>query len=297
MSVFKVFCVMVSYNPDIEKICESIGSVLSNGVKLILVDNGSINASQVFGLVENHPKAVFFGLEKNEGIAAAQNIGIRAALEEGADYIWLSDQDTIYEESFSERMLNCFSLLDESVAAIGPSFYDTNREAVQPIVNLAPFTTKKIPSPGLNHVSHMIASGMFIPAEKIKLIGLKQEDLFIDWVDMEWCWRAENIFKQKLFVTGDVSIKHTLGDLNAKFLGRKIILRSPFRHYFMVRNAIALSIYSRSLAPFTRVELFAKAIVWVALFPLLAPSNKIHHVKSTLAGALHGLSNKLGAMR
>lgn len=294
MNSKSVACVMVSYNPIAEKIFESINSILANDVTLIVVDNGSSNRTQILKLVDGSPKAIFISLDVNIGIAAAQNVGIKIALDKDFEYIWLSDQDTIYEPNFSKEMIGCFKVPDDNVAAIGPSFYDTNRGSVQPIVVFSPFTTKKQPSPGLNSVSHMISSGMFIPSQKIREIGLKQDDLFIDWVDMEWCWRAENLFNQKLFVTGDVQIEHTLGDTYKNFLGRKVILRSSFRHYFMVRNAIGLSIYSKSLAPFTRVELFAKAVIWMLLLPMLAPSNKLQHLNSTVTGALHGLINRLG---
>jgi rhamnosyltransferase len=37
-----------------------------------------------------------------------------------------------------------------------------------------------------------LSSGFFYSREVIEKIGLKNEDLFIDLVDWEWCWRARS---------------------------------------------------------------------------------------------------------
>lgn len=97
-----------------------------------------------------------------------------------------------------------------------------------------------------------------------------------------------------IFVNGDVQMVHALGDSHVELLGRKVILRSPFRHYFMVRNAVSLAFYSTYLVFPVRAELFVKALVWTFLFPLLAPTKRLQHLKSTSAGFLHGLFNRLG---
>lgn len=288
-----VFCVMVSFNPSLEGIKHSIESVLANHVKLVLVDNGSNNQQAIADFIVPLDGIILIPLSENAGIAFAQNRGIEYALEHGADFIWLSDQDTIYQHDFAPRMVKAFDKAGDKIAAIAPSFYDTNRGDVQPIVCLTPFTSKRLPEAGLNQVSHMIASGMFIPSSIMKLVGFKQESLFIDWVDIEWCWRATNQYKLKLYVTGDVEINHTLGDTNVAFLGKKVILRSPFRHYFMIRNAVYLALYSSVTVFPIRLELLAKAIIWTVLFPLLA-NNKVEQLNATFKGLFHGLVNKLG---
>lgn len=288
-------CIVVTYNPSIDYLSKVVKSILDNKVGLLVVDNGSFNQDVIKNIITKED-GHFIGLDENVGIAAAQNRGIEFALKHEYEYIWLSDQDTVYKRDFSKRMLNLFKNSSEAddIAAIGPSFLDTNRNVLQPIVSMKPFTQKRQPEIGFNQVSHMIASGMVIPIKKIQLVGMKQENLFIDWVDMEWCWRAEYLFKQKLYVVGDVQIVHTLGDTYVNFFGRKIIMRSSFRHYFMVRNAIALAIYSRSTPFFVSLELFLKGFVWAILLPLLAPQDKLQHLKATLTGVFHGLFNRLG---
>lgn len=291
-----VTCILVTFNPEPKKLERSIGSILANGVHLIVVDNGST----LYKLPEfsGGGSVSITWLGDNRGIAFAQNYGIKLALERGAQFIWLSDQDSFYEPAFALKMLQGFEQAAElgyaKVAAIAPSFYDTNRGAVQPVVKFAPFTSKFMPRSGLNRVSHVIASGMFIPAAVFAEIGLKRDDLFIDWVDMEWCWRAHMRYGYDIYVNGAVQMTHSLGDCHVELFGRKLILRSPFRHYFMVRNAIAIALYSEYLVFPVRLELFFKALVWMVLFPLLAPTKRLEHFRSTMTGFIQGVFNRLG---
>lgn len=295
--MLNVICVLVTFNPDIKLLERCISSILANGARLIVVDNGSVPLCRV-AAVHDGNSVLIERLGKNRGIAYAQNHGIRLALEGGADFIWLSDQDSVYESDYMEKMLQSFETAAElgcsNVAAIAPAFYDTNRGAIQPIVRFAPFTAKFLPEPGLNRVSHVIASGMLIPASVFDVVGLKQDSLFIDWVDMEWCWRAHMKYGYDIYVNGAVQMTHSLGDSHVELFGRKLILRSPFRHYFMVRNAVAIALYTEYLTLPVRLELFFKASVWTVLFPLLAPTKRLEHFKSTTTGFLHGMLNRLG---
>jgi rhamnosyltransferase len=289
-------CILITYNPDLPKLSLAVKSILANHCNLIIIDNSSSNSLQLNHLITEMVRIE--RLDKNYGIAYAQNHGIKIAIESNPDYIWLSDQDSIYEDDYATKMIKSFNDAKnqglENIAAIGPVFYDTNREAIQPIVKFSPFTKKLLPKTGLNEVSHIIASGMFIPSDILKLVGLKDEKLFIDWVDMEWCWRASMKYGLKILVTGDVKMTHSLGDTNCEVFGYKIIIRSPFRHYFMVRNALALALHSDFLPLPVRLELSIKALIWTILFPILIKDKRYEHFKATSTAVNHGILNRLG---
>ena len=143
-------------------------------------------------------------------------------------------------------------------------------------------------------MSHAIASGTLMPASALRTIGLMQENLFIDWVDLEWCWRASNQHGYQTICTGDVVVEHTMGDGSVQFLGKKVSIRSPLRHYYMVRNAVHIALHSRSATTPIRCEIFAKALAWTLIFPLIAPSQKRQHLRATLSGLWDGLRNSMG---
>jgi rhamnosyltransferase len=286
-----IACILVLYNPDFEAFRTVLESIASQADTVFIVDNSNAdNQSRIAAT----GKVRYIGLRRNLGIAAAQNIGIRAASELKPRYIWLSDQDTVYPQAYVHNMLAAFAQSSGRIASLAPAYFDTHKGAVQHFIDHTPFTHYFAPKPGVQGVSHAIASGIFIPADVLEVVGLMQEDLFIDWVDLEWCWRAKYRFGYRNLGTGDVVIQHTMGDQYVDFLNRKVSFRSPVRHYYMIRNAVHLALHSRSVGPAIRLEILAKALAWTFIFPGIAPDRKRQHLRATVAGFLDGLRNRMG---
>lgn len=286
------YCIIITFHPEIQKLRLVLESIKKNECQIIIVDNS--NRKNDFNCL---PKHHLINFDNNQGIACAQNYGIRRAIEKGARYIWLSDQDTVYPENFLDKMLLAVYTCQAKgirLGALAPSYFDTHKGTVQAFVRHAPFTQFFTAQPGLHHVSHAIASGTLIPASALRDIGLMQENLFIDWVDLEWCWRAKNLHGYQTICTGDVVIEHTMGDGSVQFRGKKVSIRSPLRHYYMVRNAVHIALHSRSATVPIRFEIFAKALAWTFIFPLIAPTQKGQHLRATLAGLWDGLRNRMG---
>lgn len=61
--------------------------------KVVFVDNGSTDGSIAF-VKENYPRAEIIALDKNYGFSVANNMAMRKALEAGAEYIALLNNDT-----------------------------------------------------------------------------------------------------------------------------------------------------------------------------------------------------------
>ncbi|WP_321277433.1 glycosyltransferase family 2 protein [Thiomicrorhabdus indica] len=271
-------------------------SIFKNTPYCIVVDNGSENILELKKLC-SRLKVECISLKNNLGIAGAQNIGIKKAIEAGADYVWISDQDTIYPNDFLSTMLNELKGRQDSnnIAAIGPSFYDNLKGKRYPFERFTPWKKSLPISNETTEVSQLIASGMIIPAKAFKEIGLKNEALFIDWVDFEWCWRA-TFLGWKILGTGKIIIEHHLGDETVSFFGRTVTLRSPFRHYHMIRNGVYLALYSPYLKWQNRLEIFLISIRWLIAYPLLAKRDKMTHLNLCYKAFWHGLSAKLSSI-
>jgi rhamnosyltransferase len=293
----KVFGIIVTYKPDIEILEKCVNSLLANQIaKLIIVDNTPGKYQLLEKLLENFRRTQdieIIYLNDNYGIAYAQNIGIKKALEEGADFVLLSDQDTIYPLDYVEKMLECFK--ENKVAAAGPLFYSVNERKSHPFIKKGFLGFKKIyPTNGKHEVFQIIASGMIIKTEFLHDIGLMCEQLFIDWVDLEWCWRA--IKKgYKIIGNADVIINHRLGNTSKSILYRSITLRNPLRHYYITRNAFYLSLRSNSLDFLHKLTLFLKSFRYIIGFTLLSKPHFLNF-KYTLKGFYHGFIGKLGKL-
>lgn len=288
----KIFGVLVTYKPDMSILEKSIDSLKNQLDKLIVIDNTPGKCENLENL-KKVPNIEILYLGDNYGIAYAQNVGIKKALEEKADYILLSDQDTVYPPDFVEKMLECFK--EEKVAAAGPLFIDTHTGKLQFFVKKGLLGFKRIyPKQGKHKVLQLIASGTIINAKYLPDIGLMMEALFIDWVDMKWCWRA--IRKgYKIIGNADVIIEHCHGESSKKLLHKTVTLKNPVRHYYTVRNAIYLALNTNVLDLWHRILLFLKTSRNAFLFPILS-KNRLKNLKYTLKGLFHGIIGRLGKL-
>ncbi len=71
---------------------------------VIIVDNNSTDATISF-IEENYPKAVLLKQKNNLGFGQANNIGISHALKEGADYVFLLNQDAYLQKDCVEKLI------------------------------------------------------------------------------------------------------------------------------------------------------------------------------------------------
>ncbi len=293
MSIVKINTIYVTYNAQIELLKKSLESIASQVDKIYIVDNTPSRDTRL-ELFKSEKIEVIY-LEENFGIAYALNVGIKKALKNGVEYIMLSDQDTYYPATYVFDMLKVFAT-DDKIAAIAPRFVDSNKKGEDGFIEVAPVVFKQFfPKSGTHEIMQAISSGKILQAEYLGAIGLMNEELFIDWVDLEWCWRARRK-GYKIVGNADVIIHHQLGD-NSKNLGfREVNLRSYIRHYYITRNAFYLSLYSRDLDGLHRVTLFLKSFRYIVGYPILAKPHLLN-LKYVLLGFWHGVTKQMGKLQ
>jgi rhamnosyltransferase len=231
----KIIAVIVLYNAK-ESVIRSLHQSLVNQVgKVIFVKNDDCSSEWISSL----DKTLLIDLKKNMGIAYAQNRGIENAIKLGAEWILFSDQDTIYPHDYILRMFDiAIAKGIENIGALTPVFYDEVKKQYAKIM----LTKTKAVLPELGkiyEVAHSISSGTLVPVKVIQKVGLMREELFIDFVDFEWCWRLEKK-GLKIYCLSTVVIHHQLGDSLKKISGIKVVSRKLFRFYYIIRNGYYL---------------------------------------------------------
>lgn len=187
---------------------------------------------------------------ENFGIAKALNQGIEFALDNNCDQILLFDQDSYLTSDELITLSNtAFSLFssDNKIAAAGPLFYEENSNVFHGFAQYGALKIKKVisgdmPQPCL----FLITSGTVLNMECIKKVGLMDESLFIDYVDVEWCLRASSL-GYKIYGMPNIIMKHQVGYFKKEFLWYKIPYHSQFRLYFQTRNSLIM--YTRVYIP------------------------------------------------
>lgn len=102
----RVYVIVVAYN-GAAWIEACLQSLLESHypVKVIVVDNASSDAT--VPLVNKYPSVTCVPLDENLGFGKANNIGIRRALQENVDYVFLLNQDTRIHPEAIGRLIAC----------------------------------------------------------------------------------------------------------------------------------------------------------------------------------------------
>jgi rhamnosyltransferase len=231
----------------------------------------------------------------NLGVAAAQNLGIRRAIEVGADAVVFLDQDSLPRPDMVRVLADaCAGLIADGrcVAACGPRYHEPGSDDLSGFVRLGCLGLRLVtpPAPGAAvECAFLISSGMLVPMETLKQTGFMEEDLFIDHVDTEWCFRAaEHGFS--CFGIGSAVMEHELGRQRKKlWLGRwrQIPDHPPERYFYLVRNTLWLSL--RDYIPLACKQHLLTRLVGLLAIRLLTTRKASSMLATTIAGVREGM--------
>jgi rhamnosyltransferase len=281
------------------RLLESIG----NEVKKIYIIDNTPNESKVWlnseWLSKFNLNIDYHQLGKNCGIAKAQNIGIDFAIKDECDHVILFDQDSSPAREMIGKLANAeLELLTSGikVGSVGPLFLDEKTKEHSRAVRHRGLMIKKIKvSPDDLPVAadYLIASGSLIRISILQEVGVLREELFIDWVDIEWGLRAGS-FGFKHFIVPEAVMLHSIGDDYISFGKTKINLHSDLRNFYIVRNACYL-IKDKTLSWKLRSNIFLRVPMYVIFYSLTTPSKKRGKVFLLLIQACSaGFFGKLG---
>ena len=233
-----VTSVVVAYHPEPEvltQLCERLGA---QGSSVIVVDN----SEEGEGVCLPKDVAVMRSGD-NIGPAAAFNIGIDRALSDGAECIVLFDQDSEIGEGFIHRLVG--SLTPGRAQVVAPRAVDRKTGREYPPRRIGRWgqsvTVSTAEDSGLVPAEPVISSGCAATAQAYRDVGLLDEDLFIDMVDVEWCLRCRGAGVPVSIQTA-VTMKHSIGSGIEVALGGlyRGSVHSPMRIYYKTRNALLL---------------------------------------------------------
>jgi len=291
----KIIALIVTYNPSHEKLIRIINLISPQVDHLIVIDNGSSNATEFSSVITCISDLTFISLSRNFGIAYAQNVGIRNARDLNAKFVLTLDQDSIPSTDMVSRLESTHINVGSSsrVAAVGPLLTDEDSKLPLPFFLYVDGRKKRfIPSvnSGVFDVEFLISSGTLISMEALEEIGLMREELFISYVDVEFCLRARAA-GFRIIASSDAAMKHNLGDRRLR-LGRSIIpLHSPLRHYYLMRGGI----YMQKLDSVPRIWKRWDRIQLIRSFLLFSFMNfpQIDEITSMVRGIIAGLKLKV----
>lgn len=219
----ELFGVVILYNPT-DEVARNITSYSTILSKLFVFDNSESSTNWNRSNLSNNCVLISDGV--NRGISERLNAAAKMAIAAGAKWLLTMDQDSSFEKGELEQYLSCFH-----------SFEEKDTVAMFGIEHETKMATDACQ---YEKTDNLITSGSLVNLDVFQKIGGFDENLFIDEVDSEYCYKA--IVKgYRTIKFKNVLLTHSLGQvqqhrsLKTLKLTRRT-LHSPLRIYYMVRN-------------------------------------------------------------
>jgi len=215
---------IVLYNPD-QNIIGNIQSYINQLSMFYVVDNSEVYNNKIIETIKSFSISKYIFNGENLGIAKALNIGAEEAIKDGFKFLFTFDQDSKATPGMIETMISFLAENDSSSIGILSPFQDNKGY-------------KKPPSNKITKVSNIATSGNLLNLEAYKQVGPFLDELFIDYVDVEYCLRL-NDSGFKVIRLNTAILLHNLGNIiKRRFLFRKVAVtnHSPLRLYYRTRN-------------------------------------------------------------
>jgi GT2 family glycosyltransferase len=248
-----------------EDTLECIGSLDNSTYRnhaIIVLDNQSSDGS-VEAVQAAFPSVQIIRLQSNRGYAGNNNVGIAAAIEQGADWVFVLNEDTILAPDSLDRLVE-IGESDPAIGIVGPMVYHHDTpDVIQSAggvlgphwdsIHLGRDERDEGQFVDPHAVDWISGCGILVRREAITQAGMIDERFFYFWEETEWCirigragWKIVHVPQAKMWHKG-VTVDNQ---------------PKPSVTYYATRNRLLT--LSKHQAP-----LSTKAYVWVQMLRTL----------------------------
>jgi GT2 family glycosyltransferase len=219
---------------------ESLEQMTYPNYEVLIVDNGSGDDS-VAAISARFPHRPVVETGANLGYAGGNNVGLRHALAQGADYALLLNNDTLVAPDFLEHLVGA-TQADPTIGVAGPTIYyheqpdliwsaggaiDWRRGETWMVALNTPDSGQL--GAGPRPVDFVTGCALLVKRAVMEQVGLLDERFFVYYEETEWCARAGRA-GFKIVHVPQAQVWHKI-PLDARD-------SSPTVQYYMTRNRL-----------------------------------------------------------
>lgn len=217
-----VYIILVNYNgyKDTIECVESLRKINFNNYKIIVVDNASTNNS-IIHLKKSCNDCTILESKNNLGFAGGNNLAIDYAINKGAEYILLLNNDTLVDPGFLDDMLETYKKEDK-IGLVGCKIMNYPKKNIiwygGGYINWFKFIPEHY---GINEVDKgqcdkekevdfITGCCMLVKKEVFEKSGLLPDDYFMYFEDVDFCVMVKNS-GYKMWYNPKAVIYHKVG--------------------------------------------------------------------------------------
>lgn len=260
----KVSVIILNYKVK-DQVLECIQSIVKSNytpLEIIVVDNNSQDG--IADIIKKYPGIKFIQTGDNLGYTGGNNIGIKKALDLGAEYILVLNPDTTIDKNAINYLVGSVENLDAGI--VGPKIFFEGAKKIWYAGGIFDGDNilgihrgvDEIDTGQYDHQENtefVSGAAIFIKKEVFTKIGFFDEKYFLYLEDLEFCYRAK-INGVKIVYNPKALVYHE----NAKSTG----LGSSLQDYFIVRNRL---LFAFKYLSFRKRLALLKHIVLTLKFP------------------------------
>jgi GT2 family glycosyltransferase len=298
----KVAIVLLNWNgkKDTLECLDSLSKITYDNYEILLVDNGSHDGS-VETLQSAYPELSIIETYANLGYAGGNNVGIDHALQRGADFILLLNNDTSVPPSFLNAFLEAAQEKPRGGVFGAKVLCYQKPDTIDQFGGMWNEKIAEFESIGrgrheshfneMMQVDYVSGCALFIRKEVFQKIGKIEQDFFLLWEETDFCYRA----KKAGFEIWTVPKAFILHKISASFSGKALM------HYYWWRNrllwiernctasqkrSLYLKILIKEMFKIHKLNTLKTAQHWIykTLFPQKITDKKVRELKRYKAG-------------
>ncbi len=197
-----VYILILNWNgwQDTVECVESCWKLEYPNYKIVVVDNGSNDGSED-RLRERFKDTAIIQTGANLGFAGGNNIGIRYALDHGAEFVWLLNNDTVVDPAALNELVKVAES-ESSIGMVGSKIMKYSEPAVidfaKGSIDYQTGTARHIGRgendvgqyDNLTETDYITGCSLFVKKEVLAKVGLMPEEYFLYYEETDWCLRA-----------------------------------------------------------------------------------------------------------
>lgn len=241
----RIAVVVLNWNgkDDTLQCLQSLAQLAYGNCEVIVVDNGSADGS-VAAIRAAFPAIRVIETGANLGYAEGNNVGMRAALESGAEFVLLLNNDTIVDPSLLCELLAAAEACPEAGVFGAKIFHYDERDRIwyagarwnAELLRFELVTDEAIygePFAQVLETDYACGCALFVRRAVLEQIGLLDPQFFLTYEETDFCYRARRSGFRVVYAPRAV-LWHKI---SASFGGQQ----APLVSYFMTRNYLLWS--------------------------------------------------------
>jgi len=226
--VIKVAIITITYNSSnvIIPFLKCLSESSFKDFKLFIIDNNSVDDTVELIYKIKKIDVQIIENKKNIGVAAANNMGIKLALEQGYQKVLLSNNDIVFDKNIIADLVNFSENQSSSISSL-KIMYEHDKDKIWYCGGFFNFNKGLVPEhlgigqPDFGQYNHLKHSDyaptcfVLFDSKVFSEIGFMDEAYFVYFDDTDFFYRVKKNGNFKLLVNQKIKIFHKVGSLTS----------------------------------------------------------------------------------